>query len=223
MSGNSILTYASEWNKEEGNRYNSTQRKKIPVLSQLARNNKTVKKNININNEGPDEFPADEREAFQSLSPASIDSVSQDNDLRTSKVHDIINNIKSVNPENDGNYLANFDYANKPKPPIIKPTASSYSTNETPLGNYYGSYNDVYNPSSKIGEVSYYNSQKPTNASFPTNDKFMEKMNYMIHLLEEQQIEPTKHITEEFILYTFLGIFVIYIVDSFARSGKYIR
>jgi len=51
----------------------------------------------------------------------------------------------------------------------------------------------------------------------------MEKMNYMIHLLEEQQIEPTKHITEEFILYTFLGIFVIYIVDSFARSGKYIR
>jgi hypothetical protein len=45
----------------------------------------------------------------------------------------------------------------------------------------------------------------------------------MIHLLEEQQKEPTKHITEEFILYTFLGIFVIYIVDSFARVGKYIR
>jgi pilus assembly protein CpaC len=40
---------------------------------------------------------------------------------------------------------------------------------------------------------------------------------------EEQQKEPTKHITEEFILYTFLGIFVIYIVDSFARVGKYVR
>jgi len=159
MSGNSILTYASEWNKEEGNRYNSTQRKKTPVLSQLAssRNNKTVKKNININHEGPDEFPADEREGFQSLSPASMDSVSQDNDLRTSKVHEIINNIKSVNPENDGNYLANFDNVNqqKPKPPVIKPTASSYSTNDPSLGNYYGSYNEVYKPSSKIGEVSY--------------------------------------------------------------------
>ena len=51
----------------------------------------------------------------------------------------------------------------------------------------------------------------------------LNKLNYMIHLLEEQQKEPTKHITEEFILYTFLGIFVIYIVDSFARVGKYIR
>jgi hypothetical protein len=57
----------------------------------------------------------------------------------------------------------------------------------------------------------------------PVGDKVMEKINYMIHLLEEQQHEPTKHITEEFILYTFLGVFVIYVVDSFARAGKYIR
>jgi hypothetical protein len=51
----------------------------------------------------------------------------------------------------------------------------------------------------------------------------MEKLNRMLHILEEQQFEPTKHITEEFILYTFLGVFVIYIVDSFTRAGKYIR
>ena len=55
------------------------------------------------------------------------------------------------------------------------------------------------------------------------NDKVLEKLNYMIQLLEEQQHEQTQHITEEFLLYTFLGVFVIYIVDSFSRAGKYIR
>jgi F0F1-type ATP synthase assembly protein I len=53
--------------------------------------------------------------------------------------------------------------------------------------------------------------------------KLLEKLNYMIHLLEEQQNEKTSNITEEFILYTFLGVFIIYIVDSFAKSGKYVR
>ena len=55
------------------------------------------------------------------------------------------------------------------------------------------------------------------------NNKLIEKINYMIHLLEEQQYEKTANITEEFILYTFLGVFVIFIVDSFTRTGKYVR
>ena len=55
------------------------------------------------------------------------------------------------------------------------------------------------------------------------SSKLLEKINYMIHLLEEQQIEKTANITEEFILYTFLGVFVIFIVDSFTRTGKYVR
>ena len=45
----------------------------------------------------------------------------------------------------------------------------------------------------------------------------------MIHLLEDQQHEKTDNITEEFLLYTFLGVFVIFVVDSFARAGKYTR
>ena len=53
--------------------------------------------------------------------------------------------------------------------------------------------------------------------------KLMERINYMIHLLEAQQYEKTDNITEEFILYTFLGVFVIFVVDSFAKTGKYTR
>lgn len=69
--------------------------------------------------------------------------------------------------------------------------------------------------------VPYYNNIN--NSSSQGRDELLEKLNYMIHLLEEQQDEKTGHITEEIILYSFLGIFIIFIVDSFARAGKYVR
>ena len=55
------------------------------------------------------------------------------------------------------------------------------------------------------------------------NDNIMEKLNYMINLLEENHDERTGNVTEEVILYSFLGIFIIFIADSFARVGKYTR
>ena len=45
----------------------------------------------------------------------------------------------------------------------------------------------------------------------------------MINLLEEQKDEKTNNVTEEVVLYSFLGIFIIFVVDSFARVGKYVR
>ena len=54
-------------------------------------------------------------------------------------------------------------------------------------------------------------------------DELLTKLNQVIYLLEEQQNEKTGHVTEELILYSFLGIFIIFIVDSFARVGKYVR
>jgi hypothetical protein len=55
------------------------------------------------------------------------------------------------------------------------------------------------------------------------NDILLNKINYMINLLEEQQDERTNNVTEEVVLYSFLGIFIIFLVDSFARVGKYTR
>ena len=51
----------------------------------------------------------------------------------------------------------------------------------------------------------------------------LQKMNYMITLLEDQQDERTNNVTEEVILYSFLGIFIIFIADTFVRAGKYVR
>ena len=68
--------------------------------------------------------------------------------------------------------------------------------------------------------VPYYNqlSQGPGN-----RDELLEKLNYMIHLLEETKDEKTGHVMEEIILFSFLGVFIIFIVDSFARVSKYER
>ena len=49
------------------------------------------------------------------------------------------------------------------------------------------------------------------------------KLNYMIHMLEEQKDERTNNVTEEVILYSFLGIFLIFVSDSFARATSYKR
>jgi len=58
--------------------------------------------------------------------------------------------------------------------------------------------------------------------SMPKNE-LIEKLNYIIDLLEEQQDYKTNSILEDLILYTFLGIFIIFIVDSFSKSNKYVR
>ena len=63
-----------------------------------------------------------------------------------------------------------------------------------------------------------------TENMYQDNSKILlDKLNYMINLLEEQQDTKTNNVTEEVVLYSFLGIFIIFIVDSFARVGKYVR
>lgn len=57
----------------------------------------------------------------------------------------------------------------------------------------------------------------------PSQDLLLKKLNYMISLLEDQQDEKTSNVTEEVVLYSFLGIFIIFIADTFVRAGKYVR
>jgi hypothetical protein len=77
--------------------------------------------------------------------------------------------------------------------------------------------------SSSYGSAYINTTTPPSSANRVKDDKLLEKINYMIHLLEEQKMEKTNYVMEEFVLYTMLGVFVIYVVDSFSRSAKYIR
>jgi len=57
-----------------------------------------------------------------------------------------------------------------------------------------------------------------------SENNLSDKLNYMIHLLEENREEKTSNVVEELILYSFLGVFVIFVLDNFVKIGnKYTR
>ena len=73
-----------------------------------------------------------------------------------------------------------------------------------------------------VNKPYYYN--KSNYISEPQNsDILIQKLNYMISLLEDKHDEKTDNVTEEVVLYSFLGIFIIFIADTFVKAGKYIR
>jgi hypothetical protein len=80
------------------------------------------------------------------------------------------------------------------------------------LSNYSDSYKLNYNSLSQNIDSHNYD-----------NNKLLSKLDYIVHLLEEQHNEKTNYITEELILYLFLGIFILFVLDSFARASKYVR
>jgi hypothetical protein len=91
---------------------------------------------------------------------------------------------------------------------------------------YYKSILPNYNQVKNVNNRPYYPSHNSHNndiTEYQTQDVLLKKLNYMISLLEDQQDEKTNNVTEEVILYSFLGIFIIFIADTFVRAGKYTR
>ena len=117
------------------------------------------------------------------------------NDLQNSNIS--IDNIS--NSKNNVSNLENSDVLNN----------TTFSKNN--LSNYSDSY--------KLN----YNASQNTNTHNYDNNSLLSKLDYIIHLLEEQHNEKTNYITEELILYLFLGIFILFVLDSFARASKYVR
>lgn len=67
--------------------------------------------------------------------------------------------------------------------------------------------------------------QNASNKQSPLHSetKMSEKLNYMIRLLEDLKVEKTDNVMEEFIMFSMLGVFVIFVLDSFSKSAKYVR
>ena len=107
-------------------------------------------------------------------------------------------------------------------------SAEADSSNSASTADYYKQY-----VAPQMNNLDSTNSQYIASYSNMTNipaisansdpNSLMKKLNYMIHMLEEQQDEKTENVTEELVLYLFLGVFVIFVCDSFARAGKYTR
>lgn len=207
----SLLNSASTWTtKEKRNKRQSTMKK--PSLTTTNEDSLTNETNVMI-------------EGFKTNIPESIEHTQNKQKERNERINNLINTMDN-SEDNDGNHLENFNPLPNPNiqvrkdMPNIQTNNLEYNPNvHEQFSNYTNSYN---------GEISYKQSS-PSNVGreiidkFGNNDKLLEKINYMIHLLEHQQHEKTENIAEEFILYSFLGIFIIYVVDGFSRSGKYIR
>jgi hypothetical protein len=163
------------------------------------------------------------------------------NSMRYNAIHEQIQNMTAApGPMNAGDFLAAFKPISSSsasgsgqRNPLLplEPTREAMSFRETfaqknpvpsPTSENYSNYTDVYQPQKS---APYYAQRGLGNSGEGSkdSDKLMEKINYLIHLLEEQQTEKTNYVMEEFLLYGFLGIFMIFIVDSFSRSGKYVR
>lgn len=70
-------------------------------------------------------------------------------------------------------------------------------------------------------EKDLYNSNY-SNMSTSNND-LIKRLDKILYLLEEDKNDQNHLITEELILYVFLGVFIIYVLDSFVKAGKYVR
>jgi hypothetical protein len=96
--------------------------------------------------------------------------------------------------------------------------------NEQTTEQYYKQFMPAYQQHTQSqGQGQEAQGQGQVQGQVKDNTNVIAKLNYMIHLLEEQKDERTNNVTEEVVLYSFLGIFVIFIVDSFVRVGKYVR
>ena len=87
--------------------------------------------------------------------------------------------------------------------------------------NYQSQYADP-NITTTISQIPNTN-QSNTMTNTMTNTELLQKLNYTIYLLEEQRSQKSNYVTEEIILYIFLGIFIIFVLDKFSRPGKYTR
>tara|TARA_B100000795_G_C22806835_1_gene445639 strand:- start:15890 stop:16453 length:564 start_codon:yes stop_codon:yes gene_type:complete len=138
-------------------------------------------------------------------------------------VENFLNLMKDVGNDDSGNDSGLADFNPPPKPMLTKQPDEVVEDNTV-------SKKDFNSLDDYVANEKYYNqyipnhteTQRHTNIS-GNKDKLFEKMNYVIHLLEEEKDAKTNNITEELVLYMFLGVFVIFIVDSFARVSKYTR
>jgi hypothetical protein len=144
-----------------------------------------------------------------------------------------IGSVRSMERENMQN-LRTTGIDSKIITPVSVPVPVAVETNDTyELNNFklnYGNndtndeYYKRYIPNYKGMDTATYNQNNQNNHNNQNNtDVLLTKLNYMIHLLEEKKDERTNNVTEEVVLYSFLGVFIIFIVDSFSRIGKYVR
>ena len=67
------------------------------------------------------------------------------------------------------------------------------------------------------------NNNTTNNLNIENKEELLQKLNYIIYTLDKQKDIKSDQKIEELLLYSFLGMFIIYVLDSFTKIGKYKR
>lgn len=205
----------SDYNEKPTNNGNNNNK---PYLNQLNRQNRAQR---NINNKKVENMKNyikksqqssdsdDEDDNYDNFNPPSYPTSigtqkreERDNGPQLPQISENYENILR-DMQSDGN-LQNND--SEGDAPITKETFNQ-------LTGGFASQNQSYVP--------YYTNMSQVENS--SNKEVLQKLNYLITLIETQSDEKINSVTEELVLYGFLGIFIIYVLDSFAKAGKYVR
>jgi hypothetical protein len=117
--------------------------------------------------------------------------------------------------------VINDEYGSKFNKTSLKNVLSNNSISDihsaeedTGLSDFYASYDapEIPPPPSALPNME--QEHQPTQET---------KLNYILDILEQQKDIKTHQKKEEIILYFFLGLFIIYILNSFVEIGKYSR
>lgn len=125
--------------------------------------------------------------------------------------------VLDENDDND-NDLVDFAPANE-KPTNTSELVSEISEKSNTDSFAYeniGFFSDNFNKPKVIENMN-------GNSNSGNSNSLEKKVNYLIEMLEKQNEKKTDYVTEEIVLYLFLGIFIIYTIDSFTRINKYTR
>jgi len=93
---------------------------------------------------------------------------------------------------------------------------------DTELSNFYETEKMDYKPIVKTNQFMLIEDQDKVPARKIDTD-LVQKIDKLMEMMEEQSEIRTSKKNEEIVLYCFLGIFTIYVLDSFASIGKYSR
>lgn len=229
----SLASYASPFGNEEEDvpmkKHNAIQQKR-------QRNNKTMKRRDNQSNainpkleammnaikkstmiEGMNSPPAGTDEW---LHHDEVDN--DDEDDSTNGKH--MGNFKPLSPPHSASaerlHNGKDESSSHPLLPNAITQDKEINKNVEPFSQLPGTYAKQYQQQ----YIPYYNqSSDDMTPNGANKDELLEKLHQIIFMLEEHKNNKNANSTEEIILYFFLGIFIIFIIDSFARVGKYVR
>jgi hypothetical protein len=198
--------YASEFNKE-GMENNPIQRKRDNLRNKTLKRREPMKSNSNVDS------------MMKRIHDDDVNDDDDDNGLSNYQPLQPPNSVANerIDNANANNMEKRMSEQQNVVPNMNMNIAQAQREGFTQLPSEYAKqYYQQYVP--------YFNQgSDDTSPNGVNKDELLTKLNQIIYLLEEQQDEKTGNVTEELILYSFLGIFIIFIVDSFARVGKYVR